>query len=71
MRKRNGGIELCIRDDGVGFDPAAAREQGGGLGLRGMEERAERLDAALSISSRPGEGTCVRVDVLLQERTER
>lgn len=53
---------LEITDDGVGFDPAVARQQGG-LGLQGMEERAAQLGVRLSIQSQSGQGTRVRVEV--------
>jgi nitrate/nitrite-specific signal transduction histidine kinase len=55
-------VVLEVADDGVGFDPATARHQGG-LGLRGIEERAARLGAKLSVQSQPGSGTQVRVEV--------
>jgi signal transduction histidine kinase len=54
---------LEVVDDGVGFDPLAVRERGGGLGLRGMEERVARLGGQLVVSSSPGKGTRVRVEV--------
>ena len=56
-------VNLEIVDDGVGFDPAAVRERGGGLGLRGMEERVARLGGQLALVSSPGKGTQVRVEV--------
>jgi signal transduction histidine kinase len=55
-----GSVQMEIEDDGVGFAPAQAR-QSGGLGLRGMEERAERIQATLEVASVPGRGTTVRV----------
>ena len=54
---------LEVADDGVGFDPVVARKQGGGLGLRGMEERVSRLGGKLILDSAPGDGTRVRVEV--------
>ncbi|OGO15667.1 MAG: hypothetical protein A2Y93_06705 [Chloroflexi bacterium RBG_13_68_17] len=59
------GIDLEVRDDGGGFLPAAAGA-GGGLGLPGMRERADRIDATLDINSRPGGGTRIRLRVPLQ-----
>lgn len=47
--------ELRIRDDGVGFDPVAAR--GDGLGLDGMAERARLVGGELDLRSSPGSGT--------------
>jgi PAS domain S-box-containing protein len=46
-------VQLSIADDGVGFDPLTAGEQGG-LGLAGMQERAQRIGGQLVIESRPG-----------------
>jgi len=55
-----GNVCLEVRDDGRGFDPAEAR-QSGGMGLRGVEERAQRINGQLEIRSAPGEGTTLRV----------
>lgn len=49
------GAELQVRDDGVGFDPVAARF--GGLGLEGMAERARIVGGELDLRSSPGSGT--------------
>jgi PAS domain S-box-containing protein len=54
------GVCLEIVDDGVGFDPAAAR-QGGGMGLAGIEQRVQRIQGTWAIESSPGEGTMLRV----------
>jgi signal transduction histidine kinase len=53
---------LEIADDGMGFDPAKARASGG-MGLVGMEERAQRINGRLEILSAPGKGTTVKVEV--------
>jgi len=53
---------LEIIDDGLGFDFTLAHQQGG-LGLQGMKERAARMGGKLSVQSRPGAGTRVRVEV--------
>jgi signal transduction histidine kinase len=58
----NGLVLLEIADDGIGFDLERARE-GGGFGLRGMEERVTRLGGRFSVVSRLGEGSTVRVEV--------
>ncbi len=55
-------VELEVRDDGQGFDPQAVRDKGG-MGLVSMHERAEKIDAELTIRSAPGEGTRVTVVV--------
>jgi two-component system nitrate/nitrite sensor histidine kinase NarX len=48
-----------VRDDGRGFAHAADNETH--VGLRIMRERAERIGAAVSVSSAPGAGTCVEL----------
>ncbi len=53
---------LEIGDDGAGFDVEEAR-RGGGLGLRGMAERVERLGGTLRIESAPGAGTRILVEL--------
>ena len=52
-------IILSIRDNGLGFDPAARSSKGGnsGFGLTGMEERANLLRGNYRVRSAPGQGT--------------
>ena len=50
-------LELKVRDDGIGFDAAAARARalgGASLGLLGMEERASLAGGRLEVSQRAG-----------------
>ena len=49
-------IRLELWDDGIGFDPQAARASGG-MGLRGIEERVRKIGGTFSIESSPGKGT--------------
>lgn len=60
LEHRNGQLTLVITDDGCGFDPAHLPVNGH-FGLRGMRERAEMIDATLSIRSAPGEGTQIHL----------
>jgi signal transduction histidine kinase/ligand-binding sensor domain-containing protein len=53
-------VRLVVRDDGRGFDPAAA-PPAAHWGLVGMRERAEAVGARLLVRSAPGEGTEVSV----------
>jgi len=53
-------VALSVRDDGVGFDPEAARRRaaaGGSLGLAGMEERVAIAGGSIELRSAPGQGT--------------
>lgn len=53
-------VSLSIRDNGRGFDPKSVMSEHLGLGI--MQERAENLQIALSIQSKPHKGT----EILLQ-----
>jgi two-component system sensor histidine kinase UhpB len=55
-------VSLVVSDNGSGFTFA---EEGKGLGLSGMRERALLVDGRLDIDSRPGKGTTVRLVVPL------
>ena len=55
-------LELTIRDDGIGFDPAL---RACGHGLDNMERRADENGWQLRIVSRPGAGTTVHLSAPL------
>jgi signal transduction histidine kinase len=55
-------VTLSVRDDGCGFDPATPPPNGH-FGLRGIRERANKMQAALDVASAPGQGTSVQVVV--------
>jgi len=53
-------VRLRIADDGAGFDPATAFNNGH-FGLRGMQERADQIGAKFQLASQLGRGTTVTV----------
>jgi signal transduction histidine kinase len=53
---------LSVTDDGVGFAPAST-VAGRRLGLASMRERAEEAGGVLTVTSEPGGGTTVRLEV--------
>lgn len=56
--------ELEVKDNGRGFDPAAAPGQSDGhFGLQGMHERVKRLGGTLDVKSATGHGTSITVRV--------
>ncbi len=55
-------LELVVSDDGKGIEPGRRRR---GLGLLGMEERVRELGGTFTLSSVPGAGTTVRVEIPL------
>jgi signal transduction histidine kinase len=58
LRGLEDGLQLAVRDDGRGFDPAAQRSPPS-LGLSSMRERVHLLGGELDIESAPGQGTIV------------
>ena len=61
-------VVLQIKDDGKGFIPeTCAGPNEGHFGLLGIRERAERMGGQASITSAPGTGTCIRVEVPINQ----
>jgi signal transduction histidine kinase len=65
IKRSPNDIRLTIRDDGRGFDPetldaAAAR---GHLGVLGMRERIRARGGQFTVTSRPGAGTSIKVEL--------
>ncbi|MEA2395121.1 MAG: hypothetical protein QOJ82_3012 [Solirubrobacteraceae bacterium] len=59
------GLGVEVSDDGRGFDARIRPDGPGGTGLDGMRERAALLDGDLRITSRPGAGTRIRLELRL------
>lgn len=62
LTPRDDHIRVLIEDDGAGFD-TAHRSDRPHLGVEGMLQRAELVEGSLSITSTPGEGTVVLLEV--------
>lgn len=66
LRHADDTLLLDIRDDGVGFDPAAiAAAAAPGLGLLTMRERVAKARGRYTLSSHPGQGTHIAVQLPL------
>ena len=59
-----GELVLTVQDDGVGA-PAQAFEAGDAYGVMGMRERARHFGGQIHITSAPGEGTQMRLQLHL------
>jgi signal transduction histidine kinase len=60
LRSDRNSVMVIVQDDGVGFDPRAARA---GLGLLGMQERVQELDGKVSITTQRNSGTTIQVEL--------
>jgi signal transduction histidine kinase len=64
----NNPVSVSIEDHGCGFDPQLAQQSSRHLGLASMSERVQALGGTLVIDSKPGQGTCIRVENLEFEK---
>ncbi|MGA8028969.1 MAG: two-component regulator propeller domain-containing protein [Bryobacteraceae bacterium] len=61
-------LRMTIADDGRGFaGQANSAGPNGHFGLKGMRERAEQINAELTVTSAPGQGTQVCVETVIDE----
>jgi NarL family two-component system sensor histidine kinase LiaS len=60
MTRRNGQVELAVRDNGTGFDPDTSQV---GSGLQHIRDRVTELGGTVNIDSAPGTGAAVTVRV--------
>ena len=67
VRASKGTLEVRVEDDGHGFEPQALKTNGRRQGLGNMTRRAEAMGGSLTIQSKPGKGTTVRLLVRLPE----
>ena len=69
LRQTDQWLDLCIKDDGIGFSGRERLAQAANrpsLGLLGMQERTQALGGTITIESLPGRGTEVRVRIPLR-----
>jgi NarL family two-component system sensor histidine kinase YdfH len=65
LRPIDQALDIEVRDDGVGFDPAQI--SAGHYGLIGLRERARLIGGTLNIESAPGQGTTLKVQLPLEQ----
>jgi NarL family two-component system sensor histidine kinase YdfH len=59
-------LKIIISDNGMGFDPQALSVSRGHYGLLGMRERARLAGGTVTVESKPGAGTSVRLTLPLK-----
>ena len=66
VERRGGGLLLEVSDNGSGFTPEEAvyQRKQGHLGLELLSDAAEDAGAGLEVSSKPGVGTVVRLELV-------
>ena len=66
LSRKETSLQMIVKDDGAGFDPAVLRKRApraATLGLLGMQERAHAAGGVLEIHSKLSKGTEVRFSV--------
>jgi len=63
IRRLPASLRLSVADDGRGFDPQSPPPTRGGLGLRSIRARAAYLRGNLQVSSQPGQGSIISIDL--------
>jgi signal transduction histidine kinase len=61
-------LRLSVEDDGVGFSVQEALTKRGSFGLAGMSERVALLGGEFHVTSRPGRGTRVSIELPIHGR---
>jgi two-component system sensor histidine kinase DegS len=64
-------LGIQIEDHGAGFNPEKVLANGNSRGLVGMRERVTLLRGQMTIDSKPGQGTCLTVELPLEGFLER
>lgn len=58
LQAHKGSVELCLEDDGAGFDPRRFAE---GIGLRNLRSRVQQEGGSFDVVSAPGRGCRLHV----------
>lgn len=56
-------LNIIVEDNGQGFDIAAAKRGGKGMGLGSIEKRIEHLEGNFTVDSVLGKGTSILIDI--------
>jgi signal transduction histidine kinase len=68
LERVDGALTLTVADNGQGFEESAVNAAAH-FGLQGIRERVAMIGGRLSIDSRRGFGTTMRVTVPVEDRT--
>jgi signal transduction histidine kinase len=68
VQYRRSDIQVTVRDDGAGFDPAGIDTSRPHLGITGMRRRAEAIGGSFAVESTPGAGTSIVATLPFERR---
>ena len=70
LRFDDDAVHLVVTDDGTGFVEARPDRVAGHFGIRGIEERVDKIGGTLQLGNQPGGGAVVAVRVPLAGRAD-
>ncbi|MGN6312422.1 MAG: GAF domain-containing protein [Rhodanobacteraceae bacterium] len=74
LRRSEGMLDVCVLDEGKGFEPEQLRKEGrrkaGGFGLTSAHERLNLLGGGIEVDSAPGIGTAIVLHVPLHRSAD-
>ena len=67
-RRIDSKLRISVQDDGVGFDCMDSSPSNGGIGLKNVRLRIEKIDPTntVRIDSKPGVGTTVTFEIPIE-----
>jgi len=66
LNRHENALTVTVEDNGIGFDVAEKRRKGG-IGLKNLEIRAQKMEGSYHVDARPGQGTISIIEIPLQE----
>jgi PAS domain S-box-containing protein len=63
IRRKPYGINITVKDDGVGFSSSLEKAQQSGIGIRNIETRVKHMNGTLKVTSSSKKGTTVQIHV--------
>jgi NarL family two-component system sensor histidine kinase YdfH len=70
FKEKEGKLEVCVRDNGIGFETSKIMDIAGHYGLIGLRERARLAGGMFEVTSVTGEGTTLTLYLPLDESGE-
>lgn len=67
VAEMNSGLEIVVRDDGVGFESTEVTGRAGHYGLIGLHERVRLMGGSFEVTSKPGQGTTLTLQLPITE----
>ncbi|TDQ28735.1 tetratricopeptide repeat-containing sensor histidine kinase [Tenacibaculum caenipelagi] len=65
--KESTNLVIDVKDNGIGFD---STKENNGIGLKNIHSRAKKLNSKIEITTKLGEGTCIKISIPINFNTQ-